>query len=114
MLFAISNANEKSVVRSLRYRIQIEEDGEWRNLKMGEIASGDGVIKGRSLEVVSIPTPTNRGNWRVAFPMRETDGVLYGMATELLLEAQKLGLPTTYRRRSRGFVVHTDTVLTER
>jgi hypothetical protein len=105
-LFSISNASPWAVVRQSHYTVQSPVGNRWARLAEDWIPGVS--LRPAASEVVTITAPTNQPIWRVAFSARKDEGMLVGMTTELLLEGQKLGLPTRYRRQ--GFAVFSESV----
>lgn len=104
-IFTISNASPWAVSRDAHYRVQGAMGARWTNLSEGLIAAGAKALATRQCESVTIPAPTNQQAWRLAVLTSREDGVLMGMVTELLMEGQKLGLPTRFRRPGQFWAV---------
>ena len=107
-LFAISNASPSAVVRGSHYTVQHSAGDRWTDLTEGWLPGR--ALRSASSELVAVAPPTNQAVWRAAFSVRMDEGILFGAATELLLEAQKEGLPTHYRRQS--FSIGSDPIQT--
>jgi len=99
-VFAVSNAGPWAVSRGSDYRVQLPSGRRWTDFSEGWFPTGGSTLKPGLSELVILNAPTNQSEWRIAITSRKQEGVVFGMATELLIEAQKLGLPTRYRRVS--------------
>jgi len=104
--FAISNASPWAVVRGGHYRVQTQAGARWTNLTHGWFPGS--TLRARASEVVTLTAPTNQSEWRVAFTSHQDEGAIFTMAGELLIEGQKLGFPTRYRRV--GHPVYSDLI----
>lgn len=106
-VFAVSNASPQAVVRQAHYSI-IQPGAGGRSAQAGEgwFPNGGGTVHAGECERVVVEAPAVSGPWGVALLVRQREGMVHGIATELLLEAQKRGFPTRYRRA--GFSVKSD------
>lgn len=107
--FSIANVSLWSVKIGSSYQLQVPNAAGWMTHTNDYLARGGCIVRAGHSEILSIPAPSGHRQWRAAFSARHDEGLLRRIATELLIEAQKLGFPTRYRRV--GHRVVSDTVL---
>ena len=100
--FIISNDSPWAVTRESAYHIQVPVGRRWISVTNDWFPTGGRVLDPGQTETLTITAPVQQPQWRVAFLARRDGSAVAGMATELLLEAQKRGLPTRYRRVSHS------------
>jgi hypothetical protein len=96
--FVISNDSPWAVTRESGYHIQVPVGRRWSTITNDWFPTGGRVLRPGQTETLTIAAPVQQPQWRIAFPARRDGSAVTVMATELLIEAQKRGLPTRYRR----------------
>ena len=97
--FAISNAGPSSIVLESHYRVQVKAGARWKQVSEGWLSTGGFTLSERASGTLTLDAPTNQTPWRIVFSAGQDEGMFFSMATELLIEGQKLGLPTRYTRK---------------
>jgi hypothetical protein len=106
--FTISNGNSWLLNRSSHYTIGLPNGNRW--IRFHEGWAGGSILSAGATEALWIVAPTNQNVWGATFTFRKDEGTLYLIVTELLLEAQKLGLRLNYRRRSSNYAFSCEVV----
>jgi hypothetical protein len=106
--FAISNGSSWDVSRDSHYCVRSPAGAKGTTFAEGWCPTGGSTLRAGSSEIVTIPAPTNQPSWRAAFSTRKDEGTVTTMVSELLIEGQKIGLPTRYRRV--GYWISSDVI----